>query len=78
MAHLPGDKYQVLTSAGGYTTLCGTWDSWREAKHQRNEEFISDLSIASAWIMRYNDSLGSAREHYGNTLRRNKHERRRA
>ena len=77
---IPGDKFQVFYSITGNTIPhpLGPWDTWRDAKAMRNSSFFDFPEVRAAWVMRSNPSLGLMPEKYGETLRRNKHETRKA
>ena len=71
--YLPGDKYAVFYSMGGGTINGQVWDSWLDAKEERNNIFFSG-PVRAAWIMRSNPSLGTRPQLYGHTMRRTKYE----
>lgn len=78
MAH--GYKFQVFYDRGGGTQPhpLGPWDEWQDAKVFRDTTFMSWKDCKACWIMRSNPSLNIAQHKWGETLRRNNHELRKA
>jgi hypothetical protein len=72
--YVPGDKYSVFYTYGRETLNGAVFDSWREAKAERNNLFNSDKTVRAVWIMKSNPSQDTIANLYGSPLRRTKYE----
>jgi hypothetical protein len=70
-----GDIYEVHYNKFGdsetHESELGRFDTWKEAKAERNRIFITFAnSVRAAWVMRTNPGLNLQQHRAGNTMRR--------
>lgn len=80
---MTGDKFNVhyclfSDPTRTLTEPNGPWDTWHDAKVMRDATYMNFPDVQSCWIMVTNPELGLRPKKFGETLKRNKHDRKKS